>query len=134
MCASLTYSAPPKTVPALSGCTGVSSGPSKKKFENPCYRPYAYDVIISWRPRLGVNRITSKSSCQICASHTWSRITSAYKAMALTPNMAARQRQCIRSILKPLGEARSASLKSKQVMIAIYSGMPVFRQKPEFRP
>ena len=30
--------------------------------------PYAYDVIISWRPPLGVNRITRKCSCQKCAS------------------------------------------------------------------
>ena len=32
------------------------------------YRPYAYDVIISWRPPLGVNRSTRKRSCQKCAS------------------------------------------------------------------
>ena len=31
-------------------------------------RPSAYDVIISWRPPLGVNRFTRKRSCQICAS------------------------------------------------------------------
>ena len=29
---------PPNTVLALSGYTGVSSGPSEKKFENPCSR------------------------------------------------------------------------------------------------
>ena len=28
---------PSKTVLALSGCTGISSGPSEKKFEKPCY-------------------------------------------------------------------------------------------------
>ena len=49
------------------------------------YRPYAYDITMLWRTRLGVNRITRKSSCQKCASRTWSQITSAYKAMALTP-------------------------------------------------
>ena len=31
-------------------------------------RPYAYDIIISWRPLLGINRITRKCSCQKCAS------------------------------------------------------------------
>ena len=30
-------------------------------------RPYAYDVIKSWRPPLGVNMITRKCSCQKCA-------------------------------------------------------------------
>ena len=36
---------PPKTkkVLALSGCTGISSGPSEKKFENPCT---IYSVIL----------------------------------------------------------------------------------------
>ena len=36
--ASRTYSPPLRTVLALSGCTGVLSGPSEKKFENPWYR------------------------------------------------------------------------------------------------
>ena len=41
-----------KTVLALSGCTGVSSGPSQKKFENPCRKAssrgaYGHDPF--WR-------------------------------------------------------------------------------------
>ena len=43
-CALLIPPPPPppllQTVLALSGCTGVSSGPSDKKFENPCYMAY----------------------------------------------------------------------------------------------
>ena len=47
---------------------------------------YSYDIIISWRPRLGVNSFVHNISCQKCASRTLSQITSPYKAMALTPN------------------------------------------------
>ena len=48
------------------------------------YRPYAYDVKISLRPSLGGHSITRK----LCSCPQ--QITSAYKAMALSPNMAAR--------------------------------------------
>ena len=40
--------------------------------ESMMYRPYAYDIIMSWCPPLGVYRITCKRSCQKCASH-WSQ-------------------------------------------------------------
>ena len=50
-------------------------------------RHYAYDVTPSKKQKCAatwaVNRITRKSSCQKCASRT-----SAYKTMALTPDMA----------------------------------------------
>ena len=48
----------------------VSHQPSHDSFSH-ANRPYACDVIISWRPRLGVNRITRKSSCQshVVADH-----------------------------------------------------------------
>ena len=44
------FGAPPETVLALSGCTGVSSGPSEKKFEKPC--PRVLDALSSYMSRI----------------------------------------------------------------------------------
>ena len=62
-------------------------------------RRYAYDVIISWRPPFGVNRITPKCSCQKCASRRSQSRTK--QPMTFTPNMAAWWHQCIRSTVRP---------------------------------